>query len=500
MLTEILKSKNSWRQSCLATDTYKISMAMGGRPEETEVFYLSYRSGDPIRISVDLEQAVYDCIPYPVNIEKECEWLKSKGFPVDPSVLYTATDISRLEILYHIPQGEIVCPREPILTLRGPQALISWIEPLLIGRISYQMQVANACNTGDWNTFMSRISKVTCQTQKKLTLEAIEDLLRDEDIDYIEERIQVDEEGYYDVVRYYAQKLLDTGVDPSRIFEVGLRAASCMEQHLIALKALKDCGFTKTSNTYGAYVLDMIPVGTLGHEGIMRWGCDDRLAFEKHIAVLPTVTMLLDTNDTVKIGIPTAIDLMKKYPNRMDNVRPDSGDLAKQFEIYVQSLKNAGLPTHPWVFEDGLDDTSVMRYEKLREFLHYPADKVLYGLGGYFIERPEPTGFRRGNISMIYKLSWSEYGPCMKFGDEIEDGESGKRSIPGIPVLMVDEDPSVLGTVIGQYDCIPEGKRLYGVGDTIQRTICDRPILDEVTEQLIEDCTNEKSSKLSNHW
>lgn len=504
ILESILKGKRPWYKTSLATDAYKMSMALGGRPEEEEAFYLSYRSGGAMFMPLNLEDIVDECIPDVADIDFKAdeEWLVSKGFPVTQKILRTAVDSSNLKIVYAAPKGELVCPREPLLTLKGPQALMSWPESLLIGRVSYQMQVASAvkkaADSGSWEEFEARISKVTCERQKELTLEACRGAgLGDEDIEHLASLIQVDEQGYYDAVQANAKKLLATGVDVNRFFEVGLRAATCMEQHLIALKALKDLGFIRTSNVYGAYVLDMIPIGTLGHEGVTRWGGNDEVAFRKHLKVLPVLIMLLDTNDTLKVGLPTAFKLMQEFPDRNDGVRPDSGNLEDQFRVFEKGLKKYNIRPRPWVFEDGLDDVSVAFYENLREELEYPAEKTLFGLGGFFIDRPEFTGFRRGLISMIYKLSWTEsYGPAMKFGNEEEKGDSGKQSIPGIPVLAVCDDNFETSPLRGDKDVmvcqegnLPEGWRIYSKGDSNKRRfVRDRPVLDEITESIKSDC------------
>ena len=417
------------------------------------------------------------------------------GFPVTEAMLNPIRE-GEVEIIYAVPKGEWVDPREPVLTIKGPQALVSYLEPLLIGRISYQMQVATACWNA-WQTypddptpmeiFSRSISTVTCEEQKRLTLEACTGA----GVVVDAQDITVDEKGYFDAVQAQCQKLRDTGVHPSRFFEVGLRAATCMEQHLIALWACKHMGFNLTSNVYGAKLLGMTPVGTLGHEGIMRWGGDEDLAFRKHMHALPKVTFLLDTNDTLKVGLPKAFELMVEYPDRMDGVRPDSGDLVEQFEAYVQGLKDHGIGPRPWVFEDGLDEKKVAGFERLRKKLDFPKEMTLYGLGGYFVDRPEYTPYKRGTISMIYKLSWTEtYGPVMKFGNETEEGDSGKQSLPGIPVTYartdINQGPPIL---VGQDGEWPDGYSPYtdGCGELRAETVDSRPDLDSYTTELIQD-------------
>tara|TARA_B100000745_G_scaffold286574_1_gene222611 strand:- start:1736 stop:3229 length:1494 start_codon:yes stop_codon:yes gene_type:complete len=488
--------------------------AAGAGHSELEGFYLSFRQlpegwrglYNPIDFGSFLAASVTDT----EYLEKYVEWLKQFGFPVDVDTLFMAEQLSQLEIVYALPQGEWVLPREPILTVKGPRAAASWIEPVVVGSASYMMQVAtlaqmvaDASPTSPesdrlWGELRTRLATVTCAEQRAITHRALlETDLDPGRVDYLMENMVVDSDGYYDRVQIQCSKLLETGVSPSRIFEVGLRAATCMSQHMIALMAIRDMGFTMTSNMWGAYLERMRPVGTLGHEGIMRFGSFDNMAFDEHIKVLPKVVMLLDTNDTEKVGLPTAFEMMEMNPDRQDGVRPDSGDLSAQFRSFVAEMekRKGRLGYRDWIFEDGLDEVKMAQFEALREELGYPKEHTLYGLGGFFIDRPEPTGFRRGRISMVYKLCWTDlFGPAMKFGNEAEEGASGKRSIPGLPVLAVNPDAKN-PVIVAQSGCLPEGYVEYSYGDYVHRKEWGqvRPTFDEMTMDLIQDCVEKRN-------
>lgn len=500
---------NGWRYSTLSSDAYKFSMMAGGRPLEDECFHLSFRRGGMVYMPVDIDTVVEGMQPTvsDATLDAETEYLNANGFPVKREWLENIT-MGAWATVYSTPKGEYACPREPVATIRAAQALDSWLEPMLIGRISYQMQVAtaylNACSTGTHDAFNETVKTVTCEEQKRLTLEAIAGCYPngggEEDVSFYRDFIQVDEVGYYNAVQAQCRKMLATGVKAHRFFEVGLRAATCMDQHLIALKAMKDMGFTKTSNVYGAWLLGMTPVGTMGHEGVMRWGGDDELAFRKHRDVLPKVTFLLDTNDTLNIGLPIALKLMLEAPDRMDGARPDSGDLAAQFRIFVAGQRENGI-ARPWIFEDGINDTMVTGFEALRNELDYPEDLTLYGAGGFFIDRCEPTGYTRGRINMIYKLCWTRtYGAAMKFGNEEESGDSGKASLPGIPVVYVKADDTVSGPAIlvGQECDVLPGYRPFGKGDSKYRqTVPSRPALSGLMLQIIDTLTKNRVAKIA---
>src|SRR5439155_14494362 len=81
----------------------------------------------------------------------------------------------------------------------------------------------------------------------------------------------------------------------------------------------------------GAQELGMVPVGTMGHEHVQRFGSDDA-AFRAMRERRPQrSSYLLDTFDTMRSGIPTAYTLMTEGARtRGDSIRFDSGDKEAQ--------------------------------------------------------------------------------------------------------------------------------------------------------------------------
>jgi nicotinic acid phosphoribosyltransferase len=118
--------------------------------------------------------------------------------------------------------------------------------------------------------------------------------------------------------------LVEAVKNPDRIFEVGMRAASCLEQHEIALRACREAGIRRTSNVLLSRTLGMIPVGTMGHEHAQRYGADEP-AFRAMRERRPgRSSYLLDTYDTIRSGIPAAFKLIREDPGRRDSIRYDS--------------------------------------------------------------------------------------------------------------------------------------------------------------------------------
>jgi len=217
--------------------------------------------------------------------------------------------------------------------------------------------------------------------------------------------------------------------DESRIFEVGMRAAVCRDQHCIALRACRDAGIVATSNVELARELGMRPVGTMGHEHVQRYG-SDQAAFEAMRAALPgPVSYLLDTFSTVDSGIPCAFRLLAGT-GRPDSVRFDSGDKETQYAVAVREAKARGIRPR-FILEDGFTLGMTRHFEALRESARIPPADQFYGYGGYLVNAPWEA-LTRDRVSAVWKLSQSGPQATMKFGDA---AEAGKRSLPGRPVL-----------------------------------------------------------------
>jgi nicotinic acid phosphoribosyltransferase len=244
--------------------------------------------------------------------------------------------------------------------------------------------------------------------------------------------ISVDSDGYVKRVKARVLELVEVLGDPKRLFEVGLRAASCLEQHHLALEGCKAAGMKRTSSVIGAFEQDMVPVGTMGHEHVQRYGSDDA-AFRAMTERRPQrSSYLLDTFDTMASGIPAALALMAERQPAGDSIRYDSGDKEPQFRFACQRARELGLrPVH--ILEDGFDLAQTKRFEQLRVEEGVGTSEQVYGFGGYLVAQTSGSPLTRDRVSAVYKLSQTGSRATMKFANE---AGSGKQSVPGRPVLF----------------------------------------------------------------
>lgn len=402
--------------SLLATDGYKLSMAEAGWPLRKETFYFSFRRGGAQVVPFDAEAMVRSLLPKPRD--EDYVYLADHEYAMGTA--FKAAMATGEVVVRGAPKGAWVLPREPFATVAGPSALVSWLEPLML-QTHYRIQVATLA-LRDRDAMARAVAVVTCDAQRDVLREALDA------VHLPMPEVRVDTAAYSARVRARAAELVGAAGDGSRIFEVGLRAASCIEQHLIALEACKSAGITRTSNVLGAKRLGMIPVGTMGHEHVQRYGSDEAAFRAMKERRAHRSSFLLDTFDTVRSGLPAALEIIAEDPAGHDSIRYDSGDKEAQYLIAVKMARELGVrPIH--VLEDGFDAEQLRHFEGLREKSGVRPEEQFYGFGGWLVSQTEGSGLTRDRVAAVYKLSQTGKRPVMKFSND-----PGKVSVPGIPV------------------------------------------------------------------
>ena len=422
------------KPNLLMTDGYKFAMAQAGFPLRNETFYLSFRRPGWYYIPFDLAQAVRAMCP-PVPTPEEEGYLARVGYGLTPAMKKA---VDTVPVIQAAPEGSWVREREPILTVTAPSFLASWLEPLAIW-LQYPIQVATEAIVAGRREFCC-----TCEDEAAIAQHTLEACGIQNSV------FQVDE-GYPARARANAIALKAAlNGQPERMFEVGMRGATCMAMHRLALEACLEAGITQTSNVFLAQELGMVPVGTTGHEHQQRWG-SDRAGFLAIRDMRPqTPSYLFDTYDAARIGVPAAIRVIRENPEQPCSVRFDSGDQKQQLRQFLE----AGV--HPvFVFMDSMNADKVRGLEQFAQSLGLPPERRLYGAGGYLVGKPSLSDLTRDRVSAVYKLSQTAGEPVMKFS------VPEKTTVPGVPMIFRRNNAHGVVGLIGQDgEEIPKGYSL----------------------------------------
>ncbi len=292
----------------LLTDLYQLTMMQGyfkNKNNDTVVFDAFYRtnpSGNGFAIAAGLEQV----IDYLKNLRfssEDVEYLRGLGI-FDEDFLDYLTKFRFTGSVYAIPEGTVVFPREPLVKVIAPIMEAQLVETAILNIINHQSLIA------------TKAARVV-----------------------------------------YAAK-------GDGIMEFGLRRAQGPDAGVYGARAAMIGGCVGTSNVLTGQLFDVPVLGTHAHSWIMSFP-DEYTAFKKYSELYPNAcTLLVDTYDTLKSGVPNAIRVFKEMreagiPLTKYGIRLDSGDLAYLSKKARKMLDDAGFPDAVISASSDLDETLI---------------------------------------------------------------------------------------------------------------------------------------------
>ena len=207
--------------------------------------------------------------------------------------------------------------------------------------------------------------------------------------------------------------------DGDGIMEFGLRRAQGPDAGLYGARAAMIGGCVGTSNVLAGQLFDVPVMGTHAHSWIMTFP-DEYTAFKYYAELYPdNCTLLVDTYDTLKSGVPNAIRVFQEFkdagkPLKKYGIRLDSGDLAYLSKKARKMLDEAGFP-----------DASICASNDLDEYLLHDlkaqgAAINSWGVGTHLITSKDCPSF-----GGVYKLSAiknenGEFIPKIKISENTE--------------------------------------------------------------------------------
>lgn len=144
------------------------------------------------------------------------------------------------------------------------------------------------------------------------------------------------------------------------IMEFGARRAHNFDAANFGARAAYIGGVAGTATTYAGEKFGIPVLGTMAHSFIQSFE-HEYDAFLAYAKTYPNAcTVLLDTYDTLRSGLPNAIRVAKEYlePNgyRLAGVRIDSGDMAYLSKKIRKALDDAGMEDTNIVVSNSLDE------------------------------------------------------------------------------------------------------------------------------------------------
>ena len=170
-------------------------------------------------------------------------------------------------------------------------------------------------------------------------------------------------------------------------------------------------GFEATSNTRAGRDFGFPVSGTMAHSFIQSYE-NELDAFRYFAETHPENTILLvDTYDTLKSGIPNAIQVGKEMESRgqkLKGIRLDSGDLAYLARRSREILDEAGLHYVKISVSNQLDE------HLIKSLLDQEAPIDIFGVGTSLV-----TGKPDAALDGVYKLSYFKGQPRIKLSETI---------------------------------------------------------------------------------
>jgi len=351
----------------LHTDLYQINMAetywADGMHERKAVFELFFRKlpfGNGYATFAGLER-VLDYLRNFHFSESDITYLRDElGYQDD--FLDYLKEVRFTGDVYSVVEGELVFQNEPLIRIEAPLLEAQLVETALLNIVNYQTLIA---------TKASRIKQV---------------------------------------------------VGTERVMEFGTRRAQEMDAAIWGTRAAFIGGLEATSNTRAAKLFGIPAAGTHAHSMIQAYK-DEYEAFHAYAKRHRECVFLVDTYDTLKSGLPIAIQVAKELGDKINfrGIRLDSGDIAFLSKAARKMLDEAGFPDTEVVVSNDLDEYTILNLKA------QGARVDAWGIGTKLI-----TAYDQPALGAVYKLVSIENS-----AGEMEDtikisGNAEKVTTPGL--------------------------------------------------------------------
>ncbi len=300
--------KTNWREEenyTMLADFYEFTMANGyfenGMGDKICYFDLYFRNipdGGGFAVMAGIEQVI-DYLNRLHFTDEDIEYFRGKKIFGENFLDYLRNFKFCCDV-WAIPEGTPVFPHEPLLTVRGPAIQAQMVETMLLLTINHQTLIATKSNR---------------------------------------------------IVR---------AAQGRSVMEFGSRRAHGYSSAILGARAAYIAGCSGTACTISDRYFGIPALGTMAHSWVQMFPSEYE-AFKAYAELYPDAcTLLVDTYNVVKSGIPNAIkvfdEVLKPLGKRPKGVRIDSGDITYLSKKARKMLDAAGYPDCSIVASNSLDE------------------------------------------------------------------------------------------------------------------------------------------------
>lgn len=322
----------------LHTDLYQINMMqvyfkqnIHNKRAVFEVFFRKNPFNNGYAVFAGLERI----ISYLNNLtfsQSDLDYLQSLGYHGE--FLDYLRNLKMSLTVRSVQEGDLVFTNEPIVQVEGPLAQCQLVETALLNIVNFQTLIA---------TKAARIRSV---------------------------------------------------IEDEPLMEFGTRRAQEMDAAIWGTRAAVIGGANGTSNVRAGKLFDIPVLGTHAHALVQVYG-NDYEAFKAYAETHYNCVFLVDTYDTLRLGVPAAIRVARELGDKIKflGVRIDSGDLAYISKKVRQQLDEAGFPDAKIYASNDLDENTILNLKMQK------AKIDVWGVGTKLI-----TAYDQPALGAVYKI------------------------------------------------------------------------------------------------
>lgn len=322
----------------LHTDLYQINMMQvyfnQGIHNKKAVFEVYFRK-EPFKNGYAVFAGLERIVHYLNNLafsEQDIAYLESLGYPND-FLSYLRNFELKLTVK-SAKEGDLVFANEPIVQIEGPLAQCQLVETAILNIVNFQTLIA---------TKAARIRSV---------------------------------------------------IADEPLLEFGTRRAQEMDAAVWGTRAAVIGGADATSNVRAGKIFGIPTSGTHAHALVQTFG-NDYDAFMAYATTHKQCVFLVDTYDTLRLGVPAAIKVANELGDKIEflGVRIDSGDMAYLSKKVRQQLDEAGYPNAKIYASNDLDENTILNLKMQN------AKIDVWGVGTKLI-----TAYDQPALGAVYKI------------------------------------------------------------------------------------------------